>query len=111
VDSYLGTQKEALLQVAKTLSAVEEAKKVAMDRVEIALKDGSTQASEIKALTEENKVKIEANALALQTLSGNHLAHISSGIGDLNAKTDRMVEVLTTMGSDIKILVDRGLRG
>jgi len=107
VDDYLANQKAQLDAVAKVLDAVEESKKVAVEQVAIALKEGALQASEIKIIAGEAKEKSEANAISLQTLTGNHIAHLAISIENLNGKIDKMVEILTNVDKNIALLVDR----
>jgi hypothetical protein len=107
VDEYLAHQKEQLETVAKVLAAVEESKKVAVEQVALALKEGSIQASEIKVIAGEAKERSEANSITLQTLTGNHIAHLAISIENLNGKTDKMVEVLGNIDKNIAVLVDR----
>jgi len=100
LDNYMTAQQESYKQVARTLSTVEDAKKVAMDSFEKAIKEGADKAF----LLQE---KVEANSSKLDNIAGNHLAHMEKDMREMNGKQDEVIKLLFSVDKNISILVDR----
>ncbi len=104
VDTYFTDQKVTAKQISDTLAAVEDAKKLAITKVTEAATDGALKAEGLMK-------KIESNASALHVISENHLTHLSQDVVELKneqrAVMDKHLEVLQSIDSNIKILVDR----
>jgi hypothetical protein len=58
----------------------------------------------------EVKTAIGETAATLATISSNHLAHIESGIVELNSRHDKHLETLASIDKGISVLVDRSGR-
>lgn len=58
----------------------------------------------------EVKTAVGETAAAIAIISGNHLAHIETGIVELNNRQDRSLEILNSIDKGISVLVDRHSR-
>jgi peptidoglycan hydrolase CwlO-like protein len=99
-DSFVANQKTDRDLVMKTLAGIEIAKADALKEVAEARAHGEKSVVELQE-------QISATSSKIDTLDKNHLTGIEKGIESLNQKTDKMVDTLTGMAVDIKILVDR----
>lgn len=100
-DTFFENQRKDRDLSQKIFLTVEEAKKEALMKVEDATAKGEEKAAELR-------IKIEENQATLNTMNTNHLAHIQSGIEDLNGRYEKTTNLLVSIDKNIAILVDRG---
>lgn len=93
----------ALLVIAWRVRGYFETVSKRWEKVEDKTTDSLLRLSEVKHAVDRNEA-------SLNTISGNHLAHIETGIVELNNRQDRSLEVLNSIDKGISVLVDRTRR-